>query len=772
MTKKATNVFQVNGEELYLLGVDMKTDTTSDRPASASSIADMYGSFSQYVDYEFVRVIVDSNNNILWGIRTDGTIHYGAGIPPQIKDEIDRIIGNIDFSEIISDIENVSDNLSSLTEDVNIMSSTVATISNNLDDVSSDLSTLDSSIKDTYGDFVYNPEYLKIIIDDSSNIIWGIKTDGTIHYGAGVPEQIQSKLDEIGNVIDSSVLPHINDNEIYFDDPEDRISMLVDDSSRIISSRLSDGTLKENVGIETETITASYIKTDEIEIEDIKLSSNGVSSLYTALLENGLVNPYDHSAKTYLDIPMPRFVIMNIPGETALPTTKTEDRPMWIEVWDNNGNFFKKRIIGNAQGNSTLGYPKKSLSMDICNDEWIGDDTFELKIGDWVPQDSFHIKANYIDTFRGIMPCEYKLFDEISRTRGFLNDRTWKRALLPETAYTGLTSYSMTDESLEICFDNGARCVPDGFPVLMYLSGEFYGIYSWQLKKHRDNYMMKKKKAEHIHLDGMISTETVWRSEIDWDILSGTKAVPAGNTDGLEFRTPKDLICIDGTEYDGDNNRQELIDENCELYDAENEDMVRTAQVKKYFLNFTQYLIELNSYVSEHSSDETFETDIRTEVEKRFDVVSLIDFQIFSDFIDNVDGYRKNWQWTTWDGIRWAVNPYDLDWTAGYMGRDETYEPRSGFVGSQSLTVNPCYYAIRFYKDEMDARYKELKDLGILNALHMTTIMHDWMLSVGIKYYEMEFEKWPNSRTTDNIYRLYNFYTKKIEYMDALYNYN
>lgn len=744
----ATNKFQINGEDVHLLGVDIIKNIDSDKAASANSISQMYGVIKDN-DLEFIRVIVDSSNKILWGIRKDGTIHYGAGVPPQIQKQIDNIISNLDLSDIENKIIDVSSN-----------------IDNVYQSLENDITVLDTSIKETYGDFVYNPEYLKIIIDDSGKIIWGIKHDGTIHYG-NIPPQIDSKITDIVKTLDTSVLSHINENEIMFDDPEDRISMIIDDSSCIISERSSDGTLIENVGIQTNSLKTNILKTN-----DISIGENAINTLHTALIEHGLINPYDHSSKTYLDIPIPRYAIINIPNETALPISKTENRKMWLEVWDNNGNYFKKRIIGNAQGNSTLGYPKKALSIDICNDEWIGDDTFELKIGDWVPQDSFHIKANYIDAFRGIMPCEYKLFDEISKTRGMLNDRTWKRALLPESAYTGLTSYSMTDESLDICFDNGARCVPDGFPVLMYLSGEFYGIYSWQLKKHRDNYMLKKNKSKHIHLDGMISTETVWKTELDWDIISGKKAVAAGNTDGLEFRTPKTLICIDGSEYDGDFNRQELIDENCDLYDENNEDMVRTAEVKQYFINFSKYLIELNNYINAHKNDETFIDDIRTEIEKRFDVVSLIDYQIFSDFIDNVDGFRKNWQWVTWNGTRWSVNPYDLDWTTGYMGRDETYEPRNGFVGSQSYTTNPCYYAIRFYKDELDVRYKQLKDLGILNALHMTSIIHNWMLSVGMKYYELEFEKWPNSRKIDNIYRVYNFYTKKIEYMDNLYNYN
>ena len=35
-----------------------------------------------------------------------------------------------------------------------------------------------------------------------------------------------------------------------------------------------------------------------------------------------------------------------------------------------------------------------------------------------------------------------------------------------------------------------ARCYPDGFPCVVYLNGAFYGIFSWQLKKHRDNMAM------------------------------------------------------------------------------------------------------------------------------------------------------------------------------------------------------------------------------------------------------------------------------------------
>ena len=44
----------------------------------------------------------------------------------------------------------------------------------------------------------------------------------------------------------------------------------------------------------------------------------------------------------------------------------------------------------------------------------------------------------------------------------------------------------------------------------MYLNGEFYGVFSWQIKKQRKNYHINKITVEHIHIDGSLYIQYFW----------------------------------------------------------------------------------------------------------------------------------------------------------------------------------------------------------------------------------------------------------------------
>jgi hypothetical protein len=48
---------------------------------------------------EFIYVKTDKNNKILWAIRTDGSIYYGAGVPQQVKDYINEKIVELSLDE-------------------------------------------------------------------------------------------------------------------------------------------------------------------------------------------------------------------------------------------------------------------------------------------------------------------------------------------------------------------------------------------------------------------------------------------------------------------------------------------------------------------------------------------------------------------------------------------------------------------------------------------------------------------------------------------------
>ncbi len=481
-------------------------------------------------------------------------------------------------------------------------------------------------------------------------------------------------------------------------------------------------------------------------METINWSDNNMSDLEVLLLKRGFKTPapVDWSEASSIQIPEPRCAVVNIIStHAAMPTSKTSDHLDWMEFWDMQGNYFKKRIINNAQGNSSMGFVKKNFAVDLCNDEWVGDDTFSIKFGDWVPQDSFHCKAYYTDYFRGVAVVSYQLMNEVLLTRGIEADRPWKKALKVADDW-GVVPKSFAeggDNSLEL--DNGARCFPDGFPVIVHYNGTFYGIFSWQLKKSRQNMYMNKKTAEHIHLDGTIGSGTLlnYTGSSTFEIKWGS----------FEIRNPKNLYCMDGTKYEGDTNQQELIDETSENYDASNKDHVRSKTVKGYIKNLSLAMYEINqaranNYSGQHSAEGA--AKVREVFEKYFDPENLIDYLCLSDLVSNRDGFWKNWQWSTYDGQRWFINLYDVDMSFGgwYTG-DEITPPLTFHLGNSKDI--PTGFIVEFYSNtgefgtgELEARYAELRKNGLFTVDHIVGLLSKWASRIGVDNYDNEYEKW------------------------------
>lgn len=426
----------------------------------------------------------------------------------------------------------------------------------------------------------------------------------------------------------------------------------------------------------------------------------------------GIVNDLSDSKKIVLDEPSLAYV--NITGIEAMPLYKTDELHAWLEYFDTEGNYFKKRIIIGAQGSSSLGYPKKNCKFDICEDEWIGDKTTDVTFGDWVKQDSFHLKAFFIDYFRGAGETCYRLYDQVVADRGDMA-HAWQRS-------------GVTDA------DPKAKGHPDAFPSIVYLNGKFYGIFAWQLKKHRKNMGMDKATAEHIHLDGEIGYSELFNMDrtVKWT--------------SFEIRNPKDLYCQDGSKYDGDN-PTEIMGENSPHYDASNAGHVRTAKVKEYIQNLAAYSYALNQYERRGYTDE----QMREEVAKRLDIEAFTDYTVFSAVTNNVDGYWKNWQWTTYDGVKWTVEPYDLDMTFGnvsfgYFVSPPEYNwyyanPNERFRIDHG--VNSYFH--KYFEKDIDKRYGEMRDSGVFTVNNIMGLINGWYERIGEDNYTREFARWPES---------------------------
>ena len=428
-----------------------------------------------------------------------------------------------------------------------------------------------------------------------------------------------------------------------------------------------------------------------------------------------VVSEYSDTKK--ISIGKPACAYINITGTDKMPEKKTEYMNVYMDVYTDDGAHFLKRAIISAQGNSSLAFPKKNFKADFCEDEWVGDATTSITIGEWVKQDGFHFKSYYIDWLRGAGVVGYQLYDQIALNTG----RPWTRA-----------AENIAKPKAD------ARCYPDGFPCIVYLNGDFYGIFAWQLKKHRDNMNQTKTVAAHIHLDGKIGNDTFWNADsISWK--------------EFEVRNPKSLYTMDGQKYDGDDPK-ELIDESSEFFfadtddDATREAKERTAQTKHYIEALRQVYNQIESLRQQQGSTD----EVRSLIEEHFDLPSLIDYACFHLAVNNWDGFRKNWQWFTYDGNRWFVTPYDLDCIFGnyFTGNFIVPAERTWINGGSAwliLSYGPFAWLNVYYADRVENRYKELREAGIIDSENISRLLDDWYYAVS-DFYVDEWLRWPDSK--------------------------
>ena len=673
---------------------------------------DVADSFFYISNDEYIIAVVDAENRILAGIKYDGEPYFP-------NHEMYSVITNEEWLYATIDAENkVLGGFRANDGHMIVGGIDINTfIANAIIDIS------DIKERTAHLSTIENDEYLSIETDAEGKVIGYIAPDGS-HYlyklkSETIPEEFE-----------------------HIEDPEGRMEITTDSDKRVMSYRDSNGKKHEH-----------DMNITNLEVSNLNLQGNSVNNIQDALKANGFdaKTPTDLSDSNFIQIPEPRFSIINITNIDSMPTTKQDNKKAFLEFWDMQGNYFKKHAILNAQGNSSLLFVKKNIAIDLCNDEWIGDETPKVRIGEWVPQDSFHMKAYYTDFFRGVGAVSYKLYDKIVRSRGNMYDRPWKKALL-DMSKIGTTTKSLGNPNVgnyDLLTDTGARCFPDGFPAAVYLNDRFYGIFSFQLKKHRDNYHLDKSLAENVHLDGALGEATIFsgKENIDWT--------------QFEIRNPKGLYSIGGNKYDADIRQEEIAGDTevntwievgtlpgGKTIDSKIKKALQiTAKVKKYIENFADAVPAIKSAMNNYESSSKSEEDLKTfksVYEKYFDTDNLIDYVIVSDLIKNTDGFLKNWQWFTYNGEKWYVGLYDCDMSFGghWEGNEITSVLKEHLNTSMSL---PNGYIIKYYGPELINRYKQLSDIGVISSENIFGILKDWCIRIGTNFFKQEYKIWADS---------------------------
>lgn len=608
---------------------------------------DVADSFFYISNDEYIIAVVDAENRIIAGIKYDAQPYFP-------NHEMYSVITNEEWLYAIIDAENKV--LGGFRSDNGHMIVGGIDISTSISDAIIDIS--DIKERTAHLSAIDNDEYLSVETDADGKVLGYTAPDGSHYLYKVKSETIPTEFSHI-------------------EDPEGRTEITTDADDKILGYRDSEGTRHEH----------------KISVSHINLSDEAAKEVNESFKSAGIKmdNPSDFSKDSHIELPIPRIAAQVRLYAPKLPTTKQDDIEAEIEYNDKDGNYFRKPVILNAQGNSSMGYYVKNMAIDI-------NDGSEIKFGDFPTQDSFHLKKYYIDAFRGQCIVGYWLMEQVYKSRPIGQQYPYEYTIANESVSEGLGSPKKD-------FFTGAKCHPDGFPInITWISNDGtetdMGIYAWNLKKSKEVYYADKKKAENIILDGRIGRDTIFGGTIDWT--------------AFEIRNPKSLIDINGNKYDGDNPKE-----------LSNSD-ANSKKVK-------DYLIRLSGVSSELKSSNTKET-----FEQYFLPKPFIDYFLLLQMVFHYDGSYKNWIWVTYNGLQWTPTAYDMDSIFG-QSWNGTHE-----VPSSDKTYWDCDWSCmglpQLYAEEIKARYKELRDLKIFDADNIVSLLNKWLGMIGYNNLAKEYE--------------------------------
>lgn len=232
----------------------------------------------------------------------------------------------------------------------------------------------------------------------------------------------------------------------------------------------------------------------------------------------------------------------------------------------------------------------------------------------------------------------------------------------------------------------------DGFPILLYINNQFQGVYSFNLPRPEFDYTK-------------------------WAIMG------AEYNDITEFKK----IGSEGVKLDGSD------------FESLNPEDTPTAEEKTAVTELIRWVI--------NSSDEEFKNNL----DKHFNINSLIDYVVFTNIVGARDAYGKNQILMTWDGKIWYYQSYDLDciYNANWMGGKTFESPQVGdelYFGSNN---NLFVKFSRLFKDKIAQRYQEVRQWCTPD--YILRLFKARVDQIGQDNFEREWSMWndPSKDTED-----------------------
>ena len=384
--------------------------------------------------------------------------------------------------------------------------------------------------------------------------------------------------------------------------------------------------------------------------------------------------------------------ILYFTGEYKNATNAKNEVEMAVTYYNPNGETFSAYATIKVQGSSSTAYDKKNYTVKFYKDE-----TFDGKLKydfGWGKESKYVIKANWVD---------------FSQARNVVSCRLWGDIVSSRAA-------SDNQKRLAALKTNGGAI--DGFPISVYMNGEFYGLYTLNVPK--DEWMFDMDDSE---TEALIAADN-WNSTCFRSFIGQFKEAANG-----------DIMSTDN---------------GWELRYCGSDDYSWVAKSFDALIKFVQ---------------ENDGQDFKNGIANYLDVDAAIDYFIFMYANCMHDNASKNMLWATYDGKTWIPSVYDQDGTFGQVWDGIRFEsPQKYFpsVNGDRLDVSINYgpniipagepYFILWDKllnnftAEILARYAELRK-GALSTEHMIAELKKFEDAIPASLFEADAERWADSRS-------------------------
>lgn len=368
-----------------------------------------------------------------------------------------------------------------------------------------------------------------------------------------------------------------------------------------------------------------------------------------------------------------------------------------------DGQVFSSYVTVDVQGSSSALAPKKNLTFEFYADKKLKKSNL-LKIGDMLEHSTWVYKANWIDAthFRNI--GSYRIWEQIMLSRTALPKRDI------EHSYNGKIGI----DSVE----TGATGHPIGYPCLVLVRGEFYGIGDFNIGKKRGNYNIAKNNPKEIYLE-----LNHWAPIEDLDL----ELIGWNGSLATEVKSPSSM----------------------------------TPETEQYLQNWRDFASLPND-------------EFKLQFNDHLDVINTVDFYLLCMFICAIDllsndSNSKNFNFITWDGRKWFFMPYDLDSVFGlhYAGISIAYKPdhefaETGFWGKVRTTLDV----------EIQERYAELRT-EIFTVDNVYKIYRELSSNYSKEMFDAEFKKWPNipSKDITSMNQVLDWACQRLDFLDTKFKF-